>query len=263
MGASLLSPQEVVTITLAGGEALQHAHDQRILHLDIKPQNFLVRRQQDQTALPNLLLADFGVAKIANTTQNEWHTAWHLFLHGPRTIGESASSGQRSICPSNHDIRIVDWEEHPLRSALPQVIFYQHSQVIARPTKYGEFVTSARARSGDITGAGEKAGRAFPFGARVRAGVRCGAKAGNESTESGKWRVCGRDTDGARAVETTGSPSKSTGSATAATTVSTICTTTRSTNSPVTETAGGLAAPSKKRKGFFVGIIVWWGCWNH
>jgi serine/threonine protein kinase len=65
----LLSPQEVSHLLAQAAEALQHAHDQHILHLDIKPQNFLVRRELDPTVLPNLLLADFGVAKRANSTK--------------------------------------------------------------------------------------------------------------------------------------------------------------------------------------------------
>ena len=68
-GNSLLSPKEISQLLKQAAGALQHAHDHHILHLDIKPQNFLVRRQQDSTALPSLLLADFGISKIANLTQ--------------------------------------------------------------------------------------------------------------------------------------------------------------------------------------------------
>src|SRR5271157_2315366 len=64
-----LSPDEVAQLLQQAADALQYAHDQHILHLDIKPTNFLVRRQTEPSQLPNLLLADFGVAKIAATSK--------------------------------------------------------------------------------------------------------------------------------------------------------------------------------------------------
>jgi eukaryotic-like serine/threonine-protein kinase len=51
-----LSPDEVAQVLQQAADALQYAHDQQILHLDVKPSNFLVRRQQDPSQLPNLLL---------------------------------------------------------------------------------------------------------------------------------------------------------------------------------------------------------------
>src|SRR5258708_670031 len=64
-----LSPNEVAQVLQQAADALQYAHDQQILHLDVKPSNFLVRRQSDPSQLPNLLLADFGVAKMATTSK--------------------------------------------------------------------------------------------------------------------------------------------------------------------------------------------------
>ncbi len=65
---ALLSPVEVVPLLQQAADALQHAHDQQVIHQDIKPTNFLVRLRPDQPNRPDLLLADFGIAKLTSAT---------------------------------------------------------------------------------------------------------------------------------------------------------------------------------------------------
>jgi serine/threonine protein kinase len=62
-----LLPAEVIHLILQAAEALQHAHDHQIIHLDVKASNFLVHTRQGNNQLPDLLLADFGIARF-NTT---------------------------------------------------------------------------------------------------------------------------------------------------------------------------------------------------
>jgi serine/threonine protein kinase len=73
-GSHLLSPAEVVPLLQQAANALQHAHDQQIIHQDVKPTNFLIRLRSDRPHRPDLLLADFGIAKLtsatASTSQN-------------------------------------------------------------------------------------------------------------------------------------------------------------------------------------------------
>ncbi len=59
-----LSLAEVEHFQHQAGDALQHAHDNGIIHQDVKPQNFLLRANKS-AGLPDLLLADFGIAKLA------------------------------------------------------------------------------------------------------------------------------------------------------------------------------------------------------
>jgi serine/threonine protein kinase len=66
--ASLLTPQEVASLVQQAAAALQHAHTQHVLHQDIKPTNFLIRLRSDHPDRPDLLLADFGIAKLTSAT---------------------------------------------------------------------------------------------------------------------------------------------------------------------------------------------------
>jgi serine/threonine protein kinase len=65
---TVFSPQEVDLILRQAAEALQFAHNQGVIHLDIKPSNFLVRYQTDDASKLNLQLMDFGVARFTATT---------------------------------------------------------------------------------------------------------------------------------------------------------------------------------------------------
>src|SRR5215472_11335264 len=64
----LLSPQEVGLIVQQAASALQYAHNHQMIHQDVKPSNFLLRGSEDARGHPDLLLADFGVAKSASAT---------------------------------------------------------------------------------------------------------------------------------------------------------------------------------------------------
>src|SRR5215469_10308097 len=66
--AALLSPHEVGLIVQQAASALQYAHTHQVIHQDVKPSNFLLRGREDGSGHPDLLLADFGVAKSTSAT---------------------------------------------------------------------------------------------------------------------------------------------------------------------------------------------------
>ena len=66
--AEPLSPTRVAPLLHQAAGALQHAHRQQVIHQDIKPTNFLIRLREDQPDQPDLLLADFGIAKFTSAT---------------------------------------------------------------------------------------------------------------------------------------------------------------------------------------------------
>lgn len=64
----LLSLDAIDSILLQAAAALQHAHGHQIIHQDVKPANFLIRENPGNPGRPDLLLTDFGVAKLTNAT---------------------------------------------------------------------------------------------------------------------------------------------------------------------------------------------------
>ncbi len=67
-GNALLSFQDVAHFISQAADALQHAHDQQLVHQDIKPSNFLIRNRPTNPSQPDMLLADFGIAKFTTAT---------------------------------------------------------------------------------------------------------------------------------------------------------------------------------------------------
>ncbi len=66
----LLPPQDVAHLITQAADALQHAHDQRVIHQDVKPSNFLVRLNKEAHSRPTLLLSDFGIAHLSSATSS-------------------------------------------------------------------------------------------------------------------------------------------------------------------------------------------------
>lgn len=66
--AHVLALVDVASIINQAADALQHAHEHDIVHQDVKPQNFLIRERRGFPDRPDLLLADFGIAKFTTAT---------------------------------------------------------------------------------------------------------------------------------------------------------------------------------------------------
>lgn len=129
-----LSPDEVAQLLQQAADALQYAHDQKpqVLHLDIKPSNFLVRRQQDPSQLPNLLLADFGVAKMATTSKLSGTVRGTLEYMAPEQL-----AGTPVAASDQYALGIMIYElltgRTPFQGTLPQAIPHMHANVDPKP----------------------------------------------------------------------------------------------------------------------------------
>lgn len=69
-----LLPQDVVHFLNQAADALQYAHDKEIIHRDVKPSNFLIRDNKKDPSHPDLLLVDFGIARLNTATSKASHT---------------------------------------------------------------------------------------------------------------------------------------------------------------------------------------------
>jgi eukaryotic-like serine/threonine-protein kinase len=67
-GFQLLTVQIVEQMLQQAAAALQYAHDHQVVHQDVKPSNFLIRTSREHPKHPDLLLTDFGIAKLSMST---------------------------------------------------------------------------------------------------------------------------------------------------------------------------------------------------
>jgi serine/threonine protein kinase len=67
-GLAQLSMQNVEQMLQQAAAALQYAHDHQVVHQDVKPSNFLIRTSREHPKRPDLLLTDFGIAKLSMFT---------------------------------------------------------------------------------------------------------------------------------------------------------------------------------------------------
>ena len=72
--SAMLTPQDIVRLVEQAADALQYAHDHQVIHLDVKPSNFLLRSNRKNPNCPTLLLADFGIARSSTTASSSSRT---------------------------------------------------------------------------------------------------------------------------------------------------------------------------------------------
>jgi serine/threonine protein kinase len=125
--ASPLSPQQVMPIIQQAADALQHAHNRHLMHLDIKPSNFLLRHREDPSGPPDVLLADFGIAKFTTATA----TVSQSIRGTPAYMAPEQWAGTPSAATDQYALAIMTYQlltgRLPFRGSMQQVM-YQHLQ---------------------------------------------------------------------------------------------------------------------------------------
>ena len=87
-----LSPDEALAIVPQICDALQFAHDEGIVHRDVKPENILL----DQRG--RVKIADFGLAKLATRSDHDFTlTGTHQVMGTPRYMAPEQMEGSRTV----------------------------------------------------------------------------------------------------------------------------------------------------------------------
>ncbi len=128
----VLPAQEVVQMVLQAAGALQHAHNRHLMHLDVKPPNFLIRTREDTPRHPDLLLADFGIAKFNSATA----TASQSVRGTPAYMAPEQWAGSPVAATDQYALAVMAYQlltgTSPFLGNMQQVM-YQHLQVIPKP----------------------------------------------------------------------------------------------------------------------------------
>ncbi len=128
----VLSVQDVVYFISQAADALQYAHENQIVHQDVKPSNFLVRTNKQNARRPDLLLSDFGIAKIRSTTASNSHS-----IRGtPTYMAPEIWSGEPVPASDQYALAVMTYELFTGRSPFmgrQEQVMYQHFHVLPQP----------------------------------------------------------------------------------------------------------------------------------
>jgi serine/threonine protein kinase len=126
-----LDAGEASALILQAAEALQFAHDQQIIHQDVKIPNFLIYENNSSgstTALPHLLLADFGIARFMHATA----TATQSIRGTPTYMAPEQWEGQPTTASDQYALAVMAFHlltgEVPFQGSVGKVM-WQHFSV--------------------------------------------------------------------------------------------------------------------------------------
>ena len=127
-----LTLKQIAHIIQQAAEALQYAHDQQIIHQDVKPANFLIRSKSAADEYPDLLLADFGIAHMASNTSN----ASQNVRGTPVYMAPEQWANQAVFASDQYALAIMAYElltGSPPFQGNPMSMMYAHLQEIPKP----------------------------------------------------------------------------------------------------------------------------------
>lgn len=130
--STLLSPQDVVHFIRQAAAALQYAHDRQIIHQDVKPSNFLIRTNTENPNRPDLLLADFGIAKFSTATS----TMSHSIRGTPTYMAPEQWSAEPVTATDQYALAVMAYEllaGRPPFQGPPMRMMYLHSHTQPQP----------------------------------------------------------------------------------------------------------------------------------
>jgi eukaryotic-like serine/threonine-protein kinase len=128
----LLTPQEIAHFVQQASLALSYAHAHQIVHQDVKPSNFLLRDNELSPNLPDLLLADFGIAKFTSASASMSQSSRGT----PTYMAPEQWSGQPVAASDQYALAIMTYQL--LTGSLPfqgrqEQVMYQHFHAQPQP----------------------------------------------------------------------------------------------------------------------------------
>jgi eukaryotic-like serine/threonine-protein kinase len=130
--ANLLSVGDVEHLIRQAADALQYAHNHQIIHQDVKPSNFLIRGNPANSDRPDLLLTDFGVAKLSTATSSVSHSVRGT----PTYMAPEQWSGNAVVATDQYALAVMAYElltGRPPFQGSPLQMMYLHTQQQPQP----------------------------------------------------------------------------------------------------------------------------------
>jgi serine/threonine protein kinase len=128
----LLPLEDVGYFIEQAADALQYAHNQHVVHQDIKPSNFLLRANLENPKRPDLLLADFGIATLSGATI----TGSHTIRGTPVYMAPEQWEGYPLPATDQYALAILTYElltGRPPYIGRQEQVMYQHFNVQPQP----------------------------------------------------------------------------------------------------------------------------------
>ena len=123
----MLPEAEVLRYIHQIGEALQFVHQKNILHLDIKPSNILIDKDN------NARLIDFGVSKRYDVGEQETSTTMLTLSKGFASIGQYDNEGIQSFSPCPDIYSLGATMYNLLTGKIPTESILRATRPLARP----------------------------------------------------------------------------------------------------------------------------------
>lgn len=142
-GSEPFLPQQVAALIEQAAEALHYAHEHKVIHLDVKPSNFLIRSNRKDPQRPTLLLADFGIARNFTTVSSSSRT-----IRGtPTAMSPEQWSGEPVLASDQYALAIMAYEmlvgRPPFIGSLEQLMYRHFTVQAPRPSSFNPLLPLA------------------------------------------------------------------------------------------------------------------------
>jgi serine/threonine protein kinase len=129
-----LTLKQVVHVIQQACQGLQYAHDRAVMHLDVKPANFLIRSRAEDDEYPDLLLSDFGIARLVSATSS---TGQHL-SGTPTYMAPEQCLGRPVFASDQYALGIMAYElltGSPPFQGSPMSVMFAHVHTQPEPAR--------------------------------------------------------------------------------------------------------------------------------